>query len=73
MAVAWIEAPINNGRRLPTRLCSISASSKYSHLTVVRYVLNEEANVEDGGRYLDNAVNSLCYHQNDEACIRASE
>ena len=59
MEVAWIEAPISNGRRLPTRLIDVSEQGKESDASIETSLLNKEANIEDRSHYFHNSIHSL--------------
>lgn len=64
MEVAWIDAPISNGRRLPTRLIDVSAPGGEKYITVNRSLLDEEADIEDRSYCFDNSIHSLNRCQN---------
>jgi hypothetical protein len=69
--VAWIEAPIRSGRRLPTRLFDFSKHRGRNHKSDKVSLLNKEADVKYCGHYFDNTVHSLDRCQVLRVCIGA--
>jgi predicted Zn-ribbon and HTH transcriptional regulator len=70
MEVAWIEAPISNGRRLPTRLIDVSAQRKAKLCRRHNSLLDKEANIEDCSYHFDDSIHSLDRCQNCEDGLR---